>query len=627
LPLEEHFPLESAVGRRREKTLVWHAICNRNRCRIRDLAGATGVRPGFFRTESKSPIYESRAFAVCGRVSDFEARHESRVCLAARRYYAVSTVHSTTRIEGLEIQAEVSPQAAEILRPEALHFVEKLVHEFDGRRRELLARRAERQADFDAGKMPDFLPETADVRRADWQVAPIPADLLDRRVEITGPVDRKMIINALNSGANVYMADFEDSNSPTWRNCIEGQVNLRDTVAGTISFTSPEGKQYALAEELATLMVRPRGWHLDEKHVLSRGRPISASLFDFGLYFFHNAEKLLERGTGPYFYLPKLESHLEARLWNDVFLMAQDELGIPRGSVRATVLIETIPAAFEMDEILYELREHSAGLNCGRWDYIFSIIKKFRRHPEFTMPDRAQVTMTTHCMRSYSLLAIQTCHRRGIHAIGGMAAQIPIKNNVQANEEALEKVRADKIREATDGHDGTWVAHPGLVTLAKEAFDARMPQPNQIERTRDDVQITPRDLLTVPRGEITAKGLSHNIDVGIQYMAAWLGGNGCVPIYNLMEDAATAEISRTQVWQWIHQPNGVLSDGRKVTTELCHQLFEEQLDKLRQAVGPEAFERGHYAAARRLIEDIVVRDEFTEFMTLVGYEHLNGVPV
>jgi malate synthase len=539
----------------------------------------------------------------------------------------VSTVHSTTRIEGLEIQAEVSPQAAEILRPEALHFVEKLVHEFDGRRRELLARRAERQADFDAGKMPDFLPETADVRRADWQVAPIPADLLDRRVEITGPVDRKMIINALNSGANVYMADFEDSNSPTWRNCIEGQVNLRDTVAGTISFTSPEGKQYALAEELATLMVRPRGWHLDEKHVLSRGRPISASLFDFGLYFFHNAEKLLERGTGPYFYLPKLESHLEARLWNDVFLMAQDELGIPRGSVRATVLIETIPAAFEMDEILYELREHSAGLNCGRWDYIFSIIKKFRRHPEFTMPDRAQVTMTTHCMRSYSLLAIQTCHRRGIHAIGGMAAQIPIKNNVQANEEALEKVRADKIREATDGHDGTWVAHPGLVTLAKEAFDARMPQPNQIERTRDDVQITPRDLLTVPRGEITAKGLSHNIDVGIQYMAAWLGGNGCVPIYNLMEDAATAEISRTQVWQWIHQPNGVLSDGRKVTAELCHQLFDEQLDKLRQAVGPEAFERGHYAAARRLIEDIVVRDEFTEFMTLVGYEHLNGVPV
>lgn len=537
----------------------------------------------------------------------------------------MSTVHPTTRFAGLEIQAQVSPQAADILRPEALHFVEKLLLEFDGRRRELLARRSERQADFDAGKMPDFLPETADVRRANWAVAPIPADLLDRRVEITGPVDRKMIINALNSGANVYMADFEDSNSPTWRNCTEGQANLRDTVAGTITFTSPEGKQYALAEELATLMVRPRGWHLEEKHVHLAGRPISAALFDFGLYFYHNAEKLLEKGTGPYFYLPKLESHLEARLWNDVFLMAQDELGIPRGSVRATVLIETIPAAFEMDEILYELREHSAGLNCGRWDYIFSIIKKFRHHPEFTLPDRAQVTMTTHCMRSYSLLAIQTCHRRGIHAIGGMAAQIPIKNNVQANEEALEKVLADKVREATDGHDGTWVAHPGLVTLAKEAFDARMPQPNQIERTRDDVHVTPRDLLTVPRGEITARGLAHNIDVGIQYMAAWLGGNGCVPIYNLMEDAATAEISRAQVWQWIHQPNGVLSDGRRVTAELCHGLFDEQLEKLRQAVGAEALQRGHYAQARRLIEDIVMRDEFTEFMTLVGYEHLNGV--
>jgi malate synthase len=517
---------------------------------------------------------------------------------------------------------------ADVLRPEALDFIEGLVREFAPRVTQLLQKRAERQREIDAGRLPDFLSHTAGVRRSDWTVAPIPKDLLDRRVEITGPVERKMIINALNSGANVFMADFEDSNSPTWANVVEGQCNLRDAVRGVIAYTSPEGKQYALGEKTATLLVRPRGWHLSEKHVCLGGKPIPASLWDFGLYFFHNAHALLEKGSGPYFYLPKLESHLEARLWNDVFLndvflKAQDDLGIPRGTIRATVLIETIPAAFEMDEILYELREHSAGLNCGRWDYIFSIIKKFRGKPEFTLPDRAQVTMTTHCMRSYSLLAIKTCHRRGIHAIGGMAAQIPIKNDPRANEEALEKVRADKIREAGDGHDGTWVAHPGLVALAKEAFDAKMPQPHQIDRKREDVQVTAQDLLTTPEGQITEKGVCHNIDVGIQYMAAWLSGNGCVPIYNLMEDAATAEICRAQLWQWVHHPNAVLADGRKLTTELCRGLFRQQLDKVRTVVGEARFAQGNYELARDVIEGIVLRDEFTEFMTLAGYEHLD----
>jgi len=534
----------------------------------------------------------------------------------------VTPMETPTLNQGLELRARPPEQAPDILQPKALRFVEKLAREFDDRRRALLQWRKQRQGEFDAGRMPDFLPQTARIRQTEWTVAPIPADLQDRRVEITGPVDRKMIINALNSGANVYMADFEDANSPTWRNVSEGQANLRDAVIGTISYTSPEGKEYSLQEQIATLLVRPRGWHLNEKHVLVDGRPISASLFDFGLYFFHNAQRLLEKGSGPYFYLPKLESHLEARLWNDVFNMAQDELGIPRGTIRATVLIETIPAAFEMDEILYELRDHSAGLNCGRWDYIFSIIKKFHKHPEFVMPDRAQVTMTAHCMRSYSLLAIRTCHRRGIHAIGGMAAQIPIKNNPQANEEALAKVRADKVREAGDGHDGTWVAHPGLVAIACECFDAMMPQPNQIGRRRDDVQVTARDLLTVPQGEITAGGLRQNIDVGIQYMASWLAGNGCVPIYNLMEDAATAEISRTQVWQWLHQPTGVLNDGQKVTLGMVRQVFEEQLAKLRQIVGFAAFDAGSYRAAGALMEDIITRDAFTEFMTLEGYEHL-----
>ncbi|MCK5363503.1 MAG: malate synthase A, partial [Gammaproteobacteria bacterium] len=486
-----------------------------------------------------------------------------------------------------------------------------------------LERRMAVQAEIDKGKMPDFLPETREIRESEWKIAPVPADLQDRRVEITGPVDRKMVINALNSGARTFMADFEDSNSPTWDNCMDGQINLRDAVRGDITFTNPAGKHYQIGDNPAVLLVRPRGWHLVEKHVLLDGEPIPASLFDFGLYFYHNARNLIDKGTGPYFYLPKLQSHLEARLWNDVFVMAQDELGVPQGSIRATVLIETIWAAFEMDEILYELREHSAGLNCGRWDYIFSLIKTFWNNPRFTLPDRALVTMTTHCMHSYSLLAIQTCHRRGIHAMGGMAAQIPIKNDPRANESALSKVREDKLREVGDGHDGTWVAHPGLVGLAKTIFDERMLEPNQIRRKREDVRITAQDLLTVPQGPITEQGVRHNIDVGFQYMAAWLGGNGCVPIYNLMEDAATAEISRSQLWQWLHHPDVTLDDGRPVTAQLMRSLMDEETEKLRTAVGDERFEAGRYDVARSLIESIVTRESFTEFMTTVGYEHLD----
>ena len=521
----------------------------------------------------------------------------------------------------LTLTASPSPAAERVLTPDALHFVERLVRQFGPVRDRLLLRRVERQHEIAGGRLPHFLPETQAIRDAGWTISPPPRDLMDRRVEITGPVDRKMIINALNSGASCFMADLEDANSPTWDNCIEGQANLIDAVRRTIDYTSPEGKAYKLNDRTAVLLVRPRGWHLPEKHVLLDGRPIPASLFDFGLYFYHNAVEALRRGTGPYFYLPKLESRLEARLWNDVFIFAQDELGIPRGSIRATVLIETILAAFEMDEILYELRDHSAGLNCGRWDYIFSIIKKFAGNPAFTMPDRAAVTMTTHMMRSYSLLAIQTCHRRNAHAIGGMAAQVPIKDDPAANEAALEKVRQDKVREAGDGHDGTWVAHPGLVAIAKAAFDERMPEPNQVHRKRQDVAVTPQDLLTVPTGAITESGLNQNVDVGIQYMAAWLSGNGCVPIYNLMEDAATAEISRTQLWQWVHH-RATLDDGRTITPQLLRETFDRQLDKLRQKLGDVAFEKGNFGKARELIESIALRDEFTDFMTLVGYEHL-----
>jgi len=523
----------------------------------------------------------------------------------------------------LEVRGEVSGEYGEILTPEALALVQKLVRKFNPRRKELLRRRIERQEQLRDGARYDFLEETREIRESDWTVAPIPADLQDRRVEITGPVDRKMIINALNSGASVFMADFEDSNAPTWDNVIQGQINLRDAARRDISFDAPNGKHYELKDKTAVLMVRPRGWHLLEKHVTLDGEAIPASLFDFGLYFFHNARALIERGTGPYFYLPKMESHLEARLWNEVFVLAQKELGIPNGTIRATVLLETLPAAFEMNEILWELRDHSAGLNCGRWDYIFSIIKKFQGNEEFTMPDRALLTMTTRPLLSYSHLAIQTCHRRGIHAIGGMAAQIPIKNDPEANENALQKVRQDKEREAKDGHDGTWVAHPGLVGIAMDYFNKYMPNPNQIDKKRDDVKVTVEDLLSVPEGDVTEQGLRHNIDVGIQYMAAWLSGNGCVPIYNLMEDAATAEISRSQLWQWLHHGNARLDDGREITADLYEQLFGEVLDRLREELGDSRFREGNFALAGELIKGIAKKSEFTEFMTTVGYEYLD----
>jgi len=510
-------------------------------------------------------------------------------------------------VAGLEITAPAGGASGEILSSDALNFVARLSAEFEPRRQELLTLRRFRQTEIDARRFPDFLEETAGIRARDWTVASIPRDLEDRRVEITGPVDQKMVINALNSGANVFMADFEDANSPTWHNCVDGQLNVRDAVNRRIEFTSPEGKRYKLNEKIATLMVRPRGWHLNEKHVLLGGQPISGSLFDFGLYFFHNARALLESGSGPYFYLPKLESHREARLWNDVFNFAQDELGVRRGSIRATVLIETILAAFEMDEILYELREHSAGLNCGRWDYIFSFIKKFRNFPEFVLPDRSQVTMDRHFLKSYVDLLIHTCHRRGIHAMGGMAAQVPIKNDPAANEQAIEKVRQDKLREVRAGHDGTWVAHPGLVPVAKEVFDLHMPQVNQISRKREDVRVTAKDLLTVPEGDITEAGLRWNIDVGVQYLEAWLRGSGCVPIYNLMEDAATAEICRAQVWQWVKH-GAKMNDGRVVTADLVRQATDQQ---------------AHGGQAAELFKQMMTSTDFPEFLTLSAYKSID----
>ena len=524
--------------------------------------------------------------------------------------------------EQVQITGPVSESQTEILSDQAVGFVARLARNLEDRRQQLLQKRCIRQQEIDSGRMPDFLAETATLREKEWVVAPIPKDLLDRRVEITGPVDRKMMINALNSGANVFMADFEDANSPTWPNNLEGQVNLRDAVRRTISYLSPEGKQYELGEKTATLMVRPRGWHLDEKHFLVGGKPISGALFDFALFFFHNAKTLIEKGTGPYFYLPKLESHLEARLWNDVFNLAQDELGIPRGTVRATVLIETILAAFEMDEILYELRDHSAGLNCGRWDYIFSFIKKFRNRPEFVLPNRAQVTMDRHFLSSYVHLLIKVCHRRRIHAMGGMAAQIPIKHDPVANEAALEKVRQDKLREVHAGHDGTWVAHPGLVPVAKEVFDAHMKEPNQIPRKREDTRITAEDLLTVPDGDITEEGLRWNIDVGLQYLATWLRGNGCVPIYNLMEDAATAEICRAQVWQWVKH-RAKLNDGRPVTAGLVRQVIAQELEKLRKQLGAERFDSGKLSTASQIFEKMMTSAEFPEFLTLLAYDYLD----
>ncbi|MBX3084625.1 MAG: malate synthase A [Anaerolineae bacterium] len=526
------------------------------------------------------------------------------------------------QLPGVDITGEYRPEFADILTPETLALIVKLERTFGNRRHELLQRRANRQLALDAGHFPDFLPETKAIRDdASWKVAPLPADILDRRVEITGPVERKMIINALNSGAKVFMADFEDSNAPSWENNLQGHINLRDAINRTISYTSPEGKAYALRDQTAVLFVRPRGWHLPEKHMLVDGQPISAGLFDFGLYFYHNVRELLKRATAPYFYLPKMESHLEARLWNDVFVLAQNELGIPQGTIKATVLIETILATFEVDEILYELRDHSAGLNCGRWDYIFSYIKKFRNHPQFMLPDRAQVTMTVPMMRNYSLHVIKTCHRRGVHAMGGMAAQIPIKNNPTANEEALAKVQADKEREAGDGHDGTWVAHPGLVPIALDAFNRVMPTPNQITKLREDVHVTAADLLSPPSGTITEKGLRMNISVGVQYLEAWLGGNGCVPLYNLMEDAATAEISRTQVWQWIKH-GATLADGRAISAALFDQLLAEELVNIREEIGAARYDGGHFALASELFAKMSTSKDFTEFLTLPAYAYL-----
>ena len=517
------------------------------------------------------------------------------------------------KASSIEVLGRVTPEFAHILTPEALAFVAGLHRRFESRRQDLLARRAERQRQFDAGAMPEFLPETRGIRESEWKVAAQPKDLLDRRVEITGPTDRKMVINALNCGASTFMADFEDANCPTWANMVEGQINLRDAVRGTITLEQG-GKSYRLNEKTAVLIPRPRGWHLVERHMTVDGRPVSGSLFDFGLFFFHNAKELLARGSGPYFYLPKMESHLEARLWNDVFNFSEDELKIQRGSIKATALIETIVAAFEMEEILRELKEHSSGLNIGRWDYIFSCIKKFRSNKDFCLADRSQVTMTSPFMRAYALLLVKTCHKRGAPAMGGMAAQIPIKNDPKANEAALDKVRQDKLREVTDGCDGTWVAHPALVPIAKEVFDRHMPTPNQYGKQLPEVKVTAKDLLDFqPSKPITEAGLRNNISVGIQYLGAWLAGNGCVPVYNLMEDAATAEISRSQIWQWIRSPKGVLEDGRKVTLELFRSLLTEELGKVKSSMTGGKYDEG------ALLFDLIIAGDYVEFLTLPAY--------
>jgi malate synthase len=538
----------------------------------------------------------------------------------------MSTTRFDTRTspEGVEVRGAMKPGYDELLSPVALAFLARLTREFRPRIEAALLDRAERRARWAAGESLDFLPGTASLRAADWRVAPIPRDLERRAVEITGPVDRKMIINALNSGADCFMADFEDSNAPTWDNNVQGQINLRAAVRRSLRYDDPAtGKAYRLNDAPATLLVRPRGLHLRERHLTVDGMAVPGPLFDFGLYFLHNAHPLIERGSGPYFYLPKLESHREARIWNDVFCFAQDALGIPRGTVRATVLIETLPAAFEMDEILHELREHSSGLNCGRWDYIFSFIKARRHDPAAVLPDRSQVTMEQPCMRAYTQLAVRTCHRRGAHAMGGMAAQIPIKNDPEASGRALEKVRADKVREVGDGHDGTWVAHPGLVPVAREVFDAHMKTPNQIARLRDDVSVTAADLLRVPEGTRTEEGLRHNIRVGVQYLEAWLGGNGCVPLYNLMEDAATAEISRSQVWQWIRH-GAALSDGQRVTPDLFGRLADEEMARVAREIGPERYARGRFPAARELFARISTAAGLEEFLTIPAYEILDS---
>jgi malate synthase len=523
----------------------------------------------------------------------------------------------------VEVLSPIASGHEHILTPEALEFLKLLHREFNPRRLELLKARTERQKALDAGTLPDFLPETKAVREGEWRVDPVPEDMQDRRVEITGPVDRKMIVNALNSGARTFMADFEDSHSPTWHGTLDGQANLFDAERGQIDFTAPGGKRYALKEKTATLIVRPRGWHLNERHVTVDGEPVSGSLFDFALYFFHNARRRLEKGSGTYLYLPKLEHHLEARLWNDVFTRAEGLMGVPEGTVKATVLIETILASFQMEEILFELRRHSAGLNCGRWDYMFSYIKKLGGNPRYLLPDRGLVTMTVPFMRAYTLSCIRACHKRGAHAMGGMAAQIPIKNDEKANAAALEKVRCDKEREARDGHDGTWVAHPGLVPIAMAEFDKVLgDRPNQLDKM-PDAPFVAADFIEPPQGAITEAGLRQNISVGIQYIASWLCGNGCVPLYNLMEDAATAEISRTQVWQWAHHPEARLADGRKVTLELVRAVTGEEMDKLARELGPERFADGRLSEARVLFDRLVAAEKPAEFLTLEAYALLD----
>ena len=520
---------------------------------------------------------------------------------------------------GMEIKGEIKPGYEQVLTPEALALVVKLSRAFEPRRQELLAVRVERAKRLDAGERPDFLPETKAIREGDWKIAPIPKALECRRVEITGPVERKMVINAFNSGADSYMTDFEDSNSPVWDNQVTGQINLMEAIRKTISLEQ-NGKTYKLNDKVATLVVRPRGWHLDEKHVLVDGKRVSGGIFDFALFMYHNAKEQLARGAGPYFYLPKLESHLEARLWNDIFVMTQNELGLPQGTIKATVLIETILAAFEMDEILYELREHSSGLNAGRWDYIFSCIKKFKLDKDFCLADRAKVTMTAPFMRSYALLLLKTCHKRNAPAIGGMAALIPIKNDPEKNEIAMGGVRTDKARDATDGYDGGWVAHPGLVELAMGEFKKVLGDKlNQIDKQRPDVNVTAADLLNFqPETPITEAGLRYNINVGIHYLGAWLAGNCCVPIHNLMEDAATAEISRSQVWQWIRSSKGKLDDGRKVTAEMVRAMIPQELVKVKEVAGSGPT----YDRAAKIFEEMSTAESFAEFLTLPLYEEI-----
>jgi malate synthase len=524
-------------------------------------------------------------------------------------------------MDGIEIRAPEHAEALQIITPESLRFLELLARHFGPRRRALLQRRREVQECIRGGTMPNFLADTREVRERSWTVAPAPADLNDRRVEITGPVERKMMINALNSGAKVFMADFEDALSPPWANVIAGQVNCSRAVRRTLEYVSPEGKRYQLGDQLATLVVRPRGWHLEEKHALVTGEPMSASLFDFGLYFFHNARELMARGSGPYFYLPKLENHLEARLWNEVFDLSQDALGIPRGTIRATVLIETILAAYEMDEILYELRDHAAGLNAGRWDYLFSIIKNFRERPEFLLPDRSQLTMSVPFMRAYTELLVKTCHRRGAHAIGGMAAFIPSRRDREVNETALARVREDKTREVRAGYDGAWVAHPDLVPVVAEVFGSVLRQrPNQKERQRDDVVVTREQLVDVrvPGGRITDAGLRGNISVALQYLAAWLGGSGAVAINNLMEDAATAEIARSQLWQWIRH-RAKTESGMPITLERCREILAEEHARLK----PEGGDPARLDSAAELLDSMFSAEVFPEFLTLAAYQKLS----